>query len=193
MNLTVYMYGGNWVFDEPNICEREPFVQGSTNIISKVAIDKGIKNVESRLLNITFDKEPLPKFDCKMEWIKTENNGNWYKCLEKNMIGWLCPMLLYYFKTPPKEIYFLIKDGGEAPDIEYDDYDIEHSFSIANVALKSEEGTIVSWDDLDDEYSYLDESFDNHELEDGYPNDPFLEFKKVQKILNSKDDPYSIH
>lgn len=175
--LKIYMYNQNWVFDEPGVCEKEPFVMGSTNIITRIARDSGIKNPKKRTLILTFDDKPFNEYQCRLGWTHASENGNWYYCKEKDMSGWLCPMLLYYFKDPPKELYFRVDDGGEAPKIKYK---TEDKFSIADVALEKPDGTIVSWEDFLD--SPLDEDNDDDD------NDEYLdnEFAEVQAFLEEE-------
>jgi hypothetical protein len=38
-------------------------------------------------------------------WTRAEYGGNWYRWPERKMEGWLCPALLKYFESPPKEIF----------------------------------------------------------------------------------------
>lgn len=183
--LQVYMFGGNWVFDEPDVCEREPFVMGSTNIITRVARDNGIKNVKKRKLDITFDSKPFENSQCHMKWTHGEANGNWYYSEEKGMKGWLCPMLLYYFKTAPKDIYFRVDDAGEAPKILSP---VREKFSIADFALEHEDGTVETWDDLED---HLKDDYKNPWNEEDYEEEekeynPFAEYEEVQAFLEDE-------
>lgn len=107
-SIDVYRYWDNWVFNEHGVCEREPFVLGSTEIITQIATDNGIKNLKNKKLSITFSDAEFKGYQDKLQWAHASSNGNWYKLKSNGMEGWLCPMLLHYFETPPKEIYVSI-------------------------------------------------------------------------------------
>jgi len=48
-----------------------------------------------------FDDEATARF----VWTRAECEGHWYRWPELQMEGWLCPALLKYFESPPKEIF----------------------------------------------------------------------------------------
>jgi hypothetical protein len=45
----------------------------------------------------------------KLDWRREESGGNWYYSDRFKMEGWLCPALLKYFPTAPREIYVKIE------------------------------------------------------------------------------------
>ncbi len=45
----------------------------------------------------------------KLEWRREESSGNWYYSDQFKMEGWLCPALLKYFPTAPREIYVKVE------------------------------------------------------------------------------------
>ena len=104
------MYNNNWVFDEPGVCEKEPFVMGSSEIITNVAKKKGIKNLREKVLLLIFSDSPFQGANCKLFWDGESLNGNWYVNSETNEKGWLCPVLLYYFNKAPENIYFSVEE-----------------------------------------------------------------------------------
>ncbi len=44
-------------------------------------------------------------FQRKLEWVRTEFGGNWYRLDEPPMEGWLCPAMFLYFNEAPAELY----------------------------------------------------------------------------------------
>ncbi|MCL4855278.1 MAG: hypothetical protein KJZ78_28280, partial [Bryobacteraceae bacterium] len=49
--------------------------------------------------------DPCPGFQRKLEWVREEMEGNWYKADQPPMEGWLCPALFRYFEEAPPELY----------------------------------------------------------------------------------------
>ena len=54
---------------------------------------------------IIFSASPFPGYTTRFVWTRAEYEGNWYRWPEREMEGWLCPALLQYFESPPKEIF----------------------------------------------------------------------------------------
>ena len=54
---------------------------------------------------IIFSARPFPGYTARFVWTRAEYGGNWYRWPERKMEGWLCPALLKYFESPPKEIF----------------------------------------------------------------------------------------
>jgi hypothetical protein len=54
---------------------------------------------------IIFSASPFPGYTARFVWTRAEYEGNWYRWPEREMEGWLCPALLKYFESPPKEIF----------------------------------------------------------------------------------------
>jgi len=98
-----YKFEGLWVFDDPDRgLVKEPFVGGADDIIEQWV--KQIANAEDGFTAI-FSAEPFPGFTLHLTWLRHELSGNIYRCEEFGIEGWLCPALLRYFESPPKEIY----------------------------------------------------------------------------------------
>jgi hypothetical protein len=98
---------GSLVFDDPAVgLVREPFVAGAD-----VAIGLLAQKVEgcSREFSLLFSDSPFPGHQASMEWEREEYGGNWYFCEQLGMSGWLCPALLKYFDTAPKNLYLQVK------------------------------------------------------------------------------------
>ncbi len=105
--IAPYKYQGTWVFDDPAAgLLREPFIAGIDTMIEKAVAD--IPNAEKGFRAI-FSASPFPGADLKLDWRRAESGGNWYYSDRFKMEGWLCPALLKYFPTAPREIYVKVE------------------------------------------------------------------------------------
>ncbi|MEY2555423.1 MAG: hypothetical protein QOF93_567 [Verrucomicrobiota bacterium] len=105
--IAPYKYQGTWVFDDPAVgLSREPFIAGIDTMIDKAVAD--IPNAEKGFRAI-FSASPFPGVNWKLDWRREESGGNWYYSDRFKMEGWLCPALLKYFPTAPREIYVKIE------------------------------------------------------------------------------------
>jgi hypothetical protein len=105
--IAPYKYQGTWVFDDPAVgLSREPFIAGIDTMIDQGVAD--IPNAEKGFRAI-FSASPFPGAGWKLEWRREESGGNWYYSDRFKMEGWLCPALLRYFPTAPREIYVKIE------------------------------------------------------------------------------------
>jgi len=106
--IAPYKYQGAWVFDDPAVgLSREPFIAGIDTMIDKAVVD--IPNAEKGFRAIV-SASPFPGADLKLEWRREESGGNWYYSDRFNMEGWLCPALLKYFLTAPRQIYVQVEE-----------------------------------------------------------------------------------
>jgi hypothetical protein len=99
-----YKVRGIWMFDDAAVgVAREPFV-GTINTFIDKATEK-IPAAESGVA-LLFSAAAFPGHTISLTWSRGELGGNWYKCKEANdEEGWLCPTLLSYFETAPRELY----------------------------------------------------------------------------------------
>ncbi len=98
-----YKYEGVWVFDdESKALDKEPFVFGADDIIDWMVADISDSSAGFKLL---FSHGPFPGYQAHGEWVREEMEGNWYRLVEHDLEGWLCPALLKYFDSPPRNIY----------------------------------------------------------------------------------------
>ena len=105
--IAPYKYQGTWVFDDPAVgLSREPFIAGIDTMIDKAVADN--PNAEKGFRAI-FSASPFPGANLKLDWRRAESGGNWYYSDQFKMEGWLCPALLKYFRTAPREIYVKIE------------------------------------------------------------------------------------
>lgn len=101
--LQPYRHAHTWVFDDPQLgLKQEAFVAGIPQILDRLTAD--IPNADQGF-RLIFSAQPFPGSQIEMTWLRTETIGNWYRCEEYRMEGWLCPALNRYFSTPPKKLY----------------------------------------------------------------------------------------
>ncbi len=104
MVICPYKYEGLWVFDDESTgLYREPFVAGADVFIDKALESKGIDGTSG--FRLIFSGGEFPGYDFKLTWTLEGEGGNWYYAEAFKMEGWLCPALLKYFESAPKEIY----------------------------------------------------------------------------------------
>src|SRR6188768_3138297 len=98
-----FKHKGQWVFSDPTKeLDKEPFVAGADTIIDMLTI--GIRDARDGFC-LFFSDKSFPQYQASFKWVSEEHNGDWYREVKSGMFGWLCPALLKYFETAPKEIY----------------------------------------------------------------------------------------
>lgn len=108
MILNPYKFNGQWVFDDPSTgLVKEPFVCGIDTIIDKVV--KNLTNPQDGFLLI-FSASKFPGSNIELNWLHSESGGNWYRCSQFKIDGWLCPALFKYFTTSPKNLFAVVKN-----------------------------------------------------------------------------------
>jgi uncharacterized protein DUF6717 len=101
-----YRLEGVWVFDDATKgLVREAFISGADKILD--VLTEHIPNAADGF-KILFSARPFPGYTARFVWTRAEYGGNWYQWPERQMEGWLCPALLKYFESPPKEIFVQI-------------------------------------------------------------------------------------
>ena len=101
--IAPYWLHWTWVFDDPLTgLVQEPFVNGVPQMIDNLVADIPHPQTGFRLL---FSPAPFPGFQQRLEWVREEMGGNWYRTDSPPMEGWLCPALFKYFETAPRELF----------------------------------------------------------------------------------------
>lgn len=101
--IAPYQYNGTWVFDDPRFgLVREPFVAGVPEMIDVLVAD--IPNADQGF-RLTFSAKKFPGFQKKLEWVRGDMDGNYYKIDDPPMEGWICPAMFKYYEKPPAELY----------------------------------------------------------------------------------------
>ena len=103
MVIVPYRWEGMWVFDDPAAgLTREPFVSGIPEMIDAVVDELPDAQRGFRLI---FSAGPFPGFQMRLDWLREDFGGNWYRWAERDMEGWLCPALFKYFERAPMTLY----------------------------------------------------------------------------------------
>ena len=99
-----YRRGDIWCFDEPRAgLHAEPFVQGSSEIITRLAQNVPGCDTSVRLI---FSQCPFPGYQQRLDLRRAQDEGgNWYYSQTYKMEGWLCPALFKFFPRAPRHIY----------------------------------------------------------------------------------------
>jgi hypothetical protein len=103
--IFIYWENGAWRFDEPSLgIHKEPFVLGSSEIITEILLSRGFFHPHARRFGLRFSaRNRLPY---TAQWIREDCEGSWYTCPELEMEGWLRGKLDKFFHETPKTIYF---------------------------------------------------------------------------------------
>jgi hypothetical protein len=109
LTLFPYLDSGTWVFDDERTgLQGEAFVLGATDMISVIVEAKAIPDA-ARGFSLTFSGQSFEGHDVRLVWQRHDpsGSGNWYSgdVAGRPMECWLCPALLLYFQTPPREIF----------------------------------------------------------------------------------------
>lgn len=101
--IAPYWFNGTWVFDDPEVgLVREPFVEGMPEMIDQLVED--ILDARSGF-RLTFSAMPFPGRQRELVRMHEEDGGYWYRSLEPELEGWLCPALFKYFDEAPERLY----------------------------------------------------------------------------------------
>ncbi len=105
--ISPYKAHGMWVFDDPRVgLVQEPFVSGADTMLDRITAD--LPNAD-RGFTLIFSAVPFPGHQYKLDWRRTDAEGNWYYSKDPDLEGWLCPALLLYFNEAPKSLYVQLK------------------------------------------------------------------------------------
>lgn len=103
MTIMAYRHNSGWAFDDAeNGLKAEPFVSGIPEMIDVIVGDS-----EKALL--VFSSAEFPGCTMRLDWLRSEFGGNWYRWEARNMDGWLCPALFAYFSAAPASIYLCVE------------------------------------------------------------------------------------
>jgi hypothetical protein len=119
--FTIYceknQHNGLWCFDyvfteEKHVFD-EPLMHQASALIDAILISRDTEIPKT--ISITFDWLELPEPDAVLDYTQQEYGGSMYKSsqvldwtedYEKEV--WLCPVLTYFFKEPPKKLYVYV-------------------------------------------------------------------------------------
>ncbi len=101
--IAPYWYSGTWVFDDPSAgLKREPFVAGVPEMIDVLVKEIPDARDGFRLL---ISARPFPGYQKKLDWLRGDQGGNFYRLEDPPMEGWICPAMFRYYKTAPPNLY----------------------------------------------------------------------------------------
>jgi hypothetical protein len=101
--ISPYWLHGTWVFNDDRVgLLQEPFVSGVPEMIDDLVADIPDARSGFRLL---FSSAPFPGFQRKLEWVREEFGGNWYRADQPPSEGWLGRALFRYFDSAPAELF----------------------------------------------------------------------------------------
>ncbi len=101
--IAPYRHAGTWVFHDSKAgLVREPFIAGAPEMI-----DVLVKNIPGATngFRLLFSAQPFPGCQKKLTWLRGDMGGNYYKMEKPAMESWICPAMLRYYRTAPKERY----------------------------------------------------------------------------------------
>jgi hypothetical protein len=112
--ISPYKFAGRiWVFDDPRHgLVQEAFISGADVVIDRAVAH--IPNAAAGFLLI-FASIAFPGHTFRLEWRRSDSEGNWYYAPDFDVEGWLCPALLKYFDTPPTKYSSRLSPRRNAP------------------------------------------------------------------------------
>jgi hypothetical protein len=114
--IAPYWWQGTWVFDDERYgLEREPFVKGAPEIITRLVERAGLDPEIARRdgIRLLFSAQAFPGCQEEASRIRPELGGWWYRTVEPALEGWLCPELFNYFTEAPDRLY--VKAEAQRP------------------------------------------------------------------------------
>jgi hypothetical protein len=92
-----------WVFDDPAMgLRREPFIQGTSDVISRLV---GSVPAAKQGFRLFFSATPFPAFQLQLLQQFSERGAYCYVTADSFRTVWLCSALLQYFTEAPSELY----------------------------------------------------------------------------------------
>ena len=106
--IAPYWSQGTWRFDDDRFgLEREPFVEGAPEIITRVVERAGLDLELARRdgIRLLFSADPFPGSQEEAARIRPDRGGWWYRTVEPELDGWLCPERFNYFDEAPERLF----------------------------------------------------------------------------------------
>ena len=103
LRITLYKDHDVWMFDYPGRgIEREPFVDGSTELIDFILEQFGFSTTEPVVAEFGLERAHPDMIDiCKVE----DTGDDWALCQYKDRQGALCPVTLVYLGCHPERFF----------------------------------------------------------------------------------------
>jgi len=101
-----YRHASTWVFDDPRVgLSQEPFVSGIPEKIDVMVAEIPNDPQRRKGFRLLFSSAPFPGYQVKLEKVRAEYEGIWYRWTDNNAEGWLCPALFLYYPEAPALLY----------------------------------------------------------------------------------------
>jgi hypothetical protein len=75
------------------------------SVISGEGAGRGGRDGPPRAAKCLFSSAPFPGYQVKLEKVRAEYEGTWYRWTDNNAEGWLCPALFLYYPEAPALLY----------------------------------------------------------------------------------------
>ena len=95
----------------------EPLMHQATNVIDFILQQK--YKTPPKTIDLVFDHLELYDADVSLEYKEPSLGGSLYRTTQEFVLPvpsqdvWLCPVLTYFYETPPKKLYILIAEATE--------------------------------------------------------------------------------
>lgn len=109
--LSLYWHQEAWCFDdEEKGVKAEPFVMGSSELITALADENDLNSGEKKNLTLRFSDTFFEGAQMRLDWVRyQEKKWNLYESKAFDMEGWLCPVLYKYFDLPPERLFVQVE------------------------------------------------------------------------------------
>lgn len=103
LSIHIYRYNNLWVFDDPDVgLVKEPFISGIDTMISHYV---NLLQLDECGFTVIFSTSPFPEYHTELQWDYHSMDGNWYRSVELDFSGWLCPAMYLYFNDAPDKLF----------------------------------------------------------------------------------------
>jgi len=116
-NLNSNLWCFDYAFSKDLQVTEEPLMHQATSVIDFILQQKYKKLPKT--IEIVFDHLELYDADVSLEYKEPSLGGSLYCTTQEFVIPipsqdvWLCPVLTYFYKTPPEKLYVLITESAE--------------------------------------------------------------------------------
>jgi hypothetical protein len=107
----------DYAFSKDLQVKEEPLMHQATNVIDFILQQKYKRFPKT--IEIVFDHLELYDADVSLEYKEPSFDGSLYRTTQEFVLPvpsqdvWLCPVLTYFYKTPPEKLYVLITESTD--------------------------------------------------------------------------------
>jgi len=116
-NLNSNLWCFDYAFSKDLEVIEEPLMHQATSVIDFILQQKYKKLPKT--IEIVFDHLELYDADVSLEYTEPSLGGSLYRTTQEFVTPvpsqdvWLCPVLTYFYRTPPEKLYVLITESTE--------------------------------------------------------------------------------